>query len=1137
MFQFSIKFVAEIIYPFIIIKMKKKLLKFSIVIVLLFAIPAISLFVLSLVHSKAAHDEFVDIVNRELNGEITFKDFSFSYLKSFPDVHIQIEGVSVHTGKVDVIKVGKLDVLLNLKKLWRKQLKVEKLLISGANIFMEVDSLGNKQHILKKKKKTTGSGNRTFIIGSHDINIKNSKFYFGNQYKGNRTYLQIDNAKFNLSTDDSLLIFAGTLTGKLDSLISHNRLLFANQPVAGKDLVFNYNRHNKYKELVKGYVLAHTLKVTPRLTMKPHNDGQIIDLHIYGENNFDTSLELLEFHTGISFKQVSPNAKLKIIYMQSGFTNHRLRPYSELDFEISDAEFTGEDFPFPINVTGLKGNYNTGKEHSSKTTELLIDTINVTVNESYINGRFKLTNLKDPFVDAHLISQMDMGHLIKGNEKFSLTGTIDADLMIEGKISELKKAHFQGKQLAKGSIDVKDLELVLHDKGYKLELIKGTSLLNNHIFEVTSLVGDFNKAAFHFQGKFDDLGEYILKDKENLEGGFALNFDVLDLRKLNLKPEAKKPDKKSGDKLLFSNIALGFEINGKKVITDFGDIRNLRASSRLDNKMLLVKTLGFLYQDGLVNGSGKVLFNDQGVDSVVASINGRFQNLDIKLPEQKHNQDNVPDKPFKFPMFLDADLDFEIVNGKIEEGQFNNFNLHANINGPEVVVQKFDVEVLGGNTVATGRLLFDGAGLTGVWADADIHFNMVDVGPLLNKFDKKEKANPAKGDFQFPQEMDVKVIFSSSEIVYHDAVVSNLSTQIHATGQQVKIDDFVAGLPFGNLKMDLLISEYQNDNISYSGEVDLSIDSLAVDDLLAMKAFGISDNKNSEKQVPPKSKQNGLPDNINIKLNANARHISYKNASVEDLKLFCDYNTQEINLKELNFKFAEGTVDVYGHVDKDHANLFPGYFYSKGDSIDIKKLFVSFDNFKQDAFTSENSSGKISWASHYYFDLDTDYKLVKDSDLGLVNATIHHAEFNHIVPIEKALFFVGHKAKDKMIVSELDINAFMYKNKIFTSDVLMNDNIANLNMFGEVDLNKKQMDLGIEVSLSDLFFRSKKKRMVETQEGIVTLGKDEKLYLSMSGQLKAHKLKMMSKKKFAKTRKNLMGEIRVAQEEYKKKGE
>ena len=68
-------------------------------------------------------------------------------------------------------------------------------------------------------------------------------------------------------------------------------------------------------------------------------------------------------------------------------------------------------------------------------------------------------------------------------------------------------------------------------------------------------------------------------------------------------------------------------------------------------------------------------------------------------------------------------------------------------------------------------------------------------------------------------------------------------------------------------------------------------------------------------------------------------------------------------------------------MDHDQPNSFPGYLYSKVDSIDIQEFFTSFYNFKQDVFTVENSSGKISWDSHYYFELDNNLKPLKNDNL------------------------------------------------------------------------------------------------------------------------------------------------------------
>ncbi|MCK5079585.1 MAG: hypothetical protein KAR09_06550, partial [Bacteroidales bacterium] len=598
-----------------------------------------------------------------------------------------------------------------------------------------------------------------------------------------------------------------------------------------------------------------------------------------------------------------------------------------------------------------------------------------------------------------------------------LTGEIDLDLVIDGKISELTKLHLEGKQMASGTIDVKDLELLLEDNGYTIEIIKASALLNNQILEVATLVGAFNESAFHFQGSLDNLDQYILKKDENLDGRFTLNFDELDLTKIKFDSKQDKGTENfSFSSLEFVNIEFG--VNGKRLITQIGIVENIEINGSFEEDILNVNSMNFDFREG---------------------------------------------------------------NG----------------------------EAIRGNTNMTGRLAFDTSGLAGVRIDAGLYFKRFDIEALLDKFDTTSTDGKSGGVLNFPREIDINVDLTATEIVYMDATISNFRSHIHATEQQIEIDDLFTNLPFGNIKMDLLISDYQNEKINYSGIIDLSIDSLDVDDYLALEVFGIPDLRKKETQESSKSNQHDLPDNLKLKVNMRAGYIAYKNAAVEEVKLSCDYDTPKIELEELNFKFAGGNIEVHGYMDHGQPGSFPGYFYSKVDSIDIQGFFTSFDNFSQDVFTAENSSGKISWESHYYFEFDKSFKLLNDENLWWINAAIHNAEFVQVEPIEKTLFFVGHKAKDNMIVSELDIHAFMIRNKIFFKDVLMNDNIANLDVFGEVDLNTKELDLGLEISLTDLFLRSKKKRRLETQEGVITLDKDKKLLLKLSGPISDHKLKMM----------------------------
>ncbi len=1038
---------------------------------ILIVAPILILVILSFTQQKSVHKELVQIINNEFDGKIQFRDFSFSYIRYFPKLHVGLKDVLIKDGEKDVLRIGKLSILLNSKKLWNKKIKINKLIIHDAELFSEIDSAGNKTRLFPTGIGKSGNSQNPLTIDLNNIKIKNSKFYFGNKIKSNRSYIQIENASFDLLKKDSLLIFSGKLEGKIDSLISNNATLIANQPVKGSDIVFKMNQISGVKELLEGNLELHTLKLQPKLKMKPYQDGQMIELHIGGGDNFNNVLDLLEFHTKLDFQQINPDAILKVSFNQTGFINPYKKPYSEIDFEIVDAEFSGKDFPFNLNVGGIRGNYNNGKDHSPQSTELVIDTLYATVSESSINGRFKLSNLQDPVIDAHLITSVDLTHLISKSENFSLSGTVNADLKVDGKISDFKNLHSKGEKKATGTINIKNLQLLLKDKGYNLNLINGSGLLNNHLFEVTSLMGAFNESAFHFQGKFENLDEYIIEKNKNLAGKFILNFDNLDIRKFNVSSDKNEKGKNSKGKFNLDNLSIDFLVNGKNVITEFGNFQDVKIDSRLENNELNVHSFGLKYEDGILGGNGKVLYSEHGIDSVIATIHGAFKKLTIQIPEFKKDGADQSTKQFKFPEYINAHIKLDISHGELLDQKFENLNLQADILGPKVTISQLGVNIFGGRTALNARLLFGETGITGLWAKGDVNFDRIDLENVLAKFNLKDSTKSAKNKIEVPNSLDVNLSLRANQIDYKDVSISNFSSAIRA----------------------------------------------------------------SELKTNKKTSNSWLFGGVNFELNAKASSFSFKNVSISDADLAVNYTKDKLELNHLKFAFLDGTADVNGYIKKVESGFSPGYIYSNLDSIDIKKLFISFDNFDQDVFNANNSSGFISLKSHYYFEIEENFVPIKNRNLLIINSTVHHAELDKVEPIEKALFFVGHKSKDKMIISELNLDAIMIKNKMYFLNMFMNDNIANLNVFGEINFDNKLIDLGLEVSLTDLFFRSRKERFTETMEGIVKFDKDAKLFVGINGTLNDSKLSLISDKKFNKNRQELSSEIKKAEKEYRKK--
>jgi hypothetical protein len=475
-----------------------------------------------------------------------------------------------------------------------------------------------------------------------------------------------------------------------------------------------------------------------------------------------------------------------------------------------------------------------------------------------------------------------------------------------------------------------------------------------------------------------------------------------------------------------------------------------------------------------------------------------------------------------------------VEKGSFEQIPVQNLLLHASMQNHELSISNFSVDAFDGHASLMGKIQIDSTGIQAFNLNSGLNFNHLDVDELLQRLGKDQTQPSEMNNFHFPEKMDITFDLNAKKITYKDALVSNFRAHVKATEDQIQINDFYTDLPFGNFGMDMSITNYSTDQIKYQGSANLSIDTLEIENLFNMKALsgalkpeGYSA-KNSENSP-------GFPKNINFNLSAKATYLAYQKAYAENIDMSLNYTENIIVLEQIKFNFAKGAAYAKGHIQIDQANSYPGYLYSKIDSIDIANLFTTFNNFKQDVFTNENSSGKITLASHSYFELDKTLIPIKDKNLWLLSFIVHQSEFDQVVPIENALFFVGHKSKDKMIISRLNANAFMFQNKMYFTDVLMNDNIANLDLFGEVDLENKTMDIGLEISLSDLFFRSKKNRLVQTKEGIVNLEKDAKIFLNINGPLSDHKLNLSSKRKFNSDRKDIMDEVKKAEKEFQKK--
>ncbi len=115
-------------------------------------------------HNNTVRQELIEVINEELEGEISFGDLGFSYLKNFPDAHIELTDVVFFNSNSGKSHFDKINVVIRLGSLFKDTLRIKKLYIENGFFSNEVDSLGRKPKLFGGTKSSKPSENRKSSI-------------------------------------------------------------------------------------------------------------------------------------------------------------------------------------------------------------------------------------------------------------------------------------------------------------------------------------------------------------------------------------------------------------------------------------------------------------------------------------------------------------------------------------------------------------------------------------------------------------------------------------------------------------------------------------------------------------------------------------------------------------------------------------------------------------------------------------------------------------------------------------------------------------------------------------------------------------------------------------------------------------
>ena len=629
--------------------MKKLLIVFGVLLLLFVAAIIIIPIVLKEPITEAVKKE----ANANLNATIDFKDVSISLLKSFPDLYVGVQELSV-TGKGKfegrtLVYLNALSLDVNLMSAFNGNPVINEIALTGglANVIVLEDGSANYDIVPESDGGATEETATTSSDGAFAIKLK--RFVIDGlevMYSDKQSGMAFSTSKINMtlggdfSADRTalktniLLEKVKLATGGVSYLNGVELELTADvdADIANKSYTLNQNEFR-----INGLHLS----LDGNIAM-PNDEDINLDLtYAAAKTEFKEILSLIPAIYAKDFADVQASGSLELNGMVKGTYNEKNIPGFTANLKVGNGQFKYPSLPKSVDGIAVDLTVtNPGGDTDKTVIDLKEFRFQLAANPFEVRALIK-TPVSDPNIDASFKGKIDLTSLadaIPMEEGDKLSGTIIADASMKGKQSDLDKKRYESFD-AKGEFILMDIVYSTASVMVPIEVKYAQFKFAPQYLELASFDAKAGKSDFNLKGKITNYLGYALGDG-TLEGNFNLNSTLLEGNELSgmtpTNPD-ETPTNTGGEAgetessepvLIPKNLDVTFTTNITKIVYDNYNLLNTKGQVVVRNGKADLRGLSFNTLGGLVAMSGYYDTQDEKKPKLNYDLNA--QNIVVK---------------------------------------------------------------------------------------------------------------------------------------------------------------------------------------------------------------------------------------------------------------------------------------------------------------------------------------------------------------------------------------------------------------------------------------------------------------------------------------------------------------------------
>lgn len=528
-------------------------------------------------------------VNRRVDATVRFDRGDLTFVSSFPDLRLALDGVSVtRTDGVELARIGGLRATLDLASVaGGDRVRVRSLEVRDARF-----------HVIASTEPAKASEPSTFALDLDALTLQNvSAIYEDGDLRVAIDDLDASGA-LTASADRSRITTRATLAAL--SVRSGDTDLLRNVAV---DASLDLDRDGDgVLTLGENRLALNALAVTFQGTVTPKGENLALDLSFAArETSFASILSLVPAVYSADFASLVSEGSLALQGTTRGILGGAdSLPGFDVSLQVNDGRFHYPSLPTSVDDVNLDVRLH-HPEGGTDLTEIDVRAFQLAVGGSPIEGSVRIRHpVSDPDIEARMVGRIDLGALRSALPAQGATwdGRLSVDLDVAGRVSQFTAEDVESVR-AKGTFELEGLT-------WNTTRIERLAMrVDPRHADLTDIRLRFGESDLHGTGVIDNFVAYAMTDA-TLVGrmDLASSFLDLDAHAGGDSEEAEKSGGSSGVVVVPTNLDLALDVRADRVRYGGHDATNARSSLAVKDGVVRIDELSFEMLGGALGLSG-----------------------------------------------------------------------------------------------------------------------------------------------------------------------------------------------------------------------------------------------------------------------------------------------------------------------------------------------------------------------------------------------------------------------------------------------------------------------------------------------------------------------------------------------------